>query len=143
MDQDENWMLSLAPETGALSLPEANALLSRFNLSLSAAQCRALQQCERAALQDNGRVIFGEGALPKLIYALCDSPYIDRENLQPTLEAMVETFYYYKSESDGFLSDDELIQVMADCFNGEAEGSLEYMAETTLTDLIRKERRGE
>ena len=126
----------------ALGLRRQNALLELYGMSLSAAQAKALRRREQQALMESGRIEFGEGIMTKLIYALCDSPWLAQNSLTEVLEAMTYAFYYYKKEADGYLSDDELIEAMADCFNGKAQGSVEYMSETSLYDLVRTMKRG-
>lgn len=134
---DQNALFFQPPEKAALLLLADNGLLERYGLELTAEQAAALIAHEKEALDENGRIEFGEGIQRKLLYSFCDSPYIDRHTLTETLMALTDTFYYYKNESDGFISDDELIEAMAGCFNGRAQGSLEYMAETSLGDLLR------
>lgn len=130
-------------EQAALALCAQNELLGRYGLSLSEAEAAALITNEREALRDSGRIAFGEGVLKKLLYAFCDSPYIDQNSLADTMDALLQTFYYYRNEADGYLSDDELIDGMAFFFNGKAQGSLEYMAESSLGELLRALRRRE
>lgn len=138
---EEKGLLFQPLEKAALSVLRENPLLERYHLSLTLEQAAALIAHEKEALRDNGRVEFGEGVQKKLLYAFCDSPYIDQDNLAETLMELTDTFYYYKNESDGFISDDELIEAMAGYFNGRAQGSLEYVAETSLGDLLRSLKR--
>ena len=75
--------------------------------------------------------------MPKLIYAFCDSPYIDRDNWESTLAELQEAFYYFKSDSQDKYTDDELIEFMVKVFNGRAQGSAEYLIGTSLDSLCR------
>ena len=134
---EDNALSFQPPEKAALSLLGENALLERYGLSLTQEQAATLIVHEKQALEESGRIEFGEGIQKKLLYAFCDSPFIDQSSLTEALMELTDTFYYYKNESDGFLSDDELIEAMARHFNGKAQGSLEYMAETSLGDLLR------
>lgn len=112
-------------------------LCERYGLTLSEADVTALAQARERALADAGRVEFGGGILPKLIYAFCDSPYAERETWPQLLSQLQESFYYYKSEAEEQFSDDELIEFMVKVFNGRAQGSAEYLAETSLGALCR------
>ena len=105
-----------------------NAVSGRFGLTLTEKQIENLTRARFQALRASGRVEFGEGVLEKLVYAFCDSPYIDRQTYEQTLEALQELFYYFKNESRDSISDDELIQAMSETFNGRAQGSLDYLA---------------
>jgi hypothetical protein len=50
------------------------------------------------ALQNTGRVEFGEGILKKLIYAFCDSPFMTQQNYEETISDLQE-FLFFKNES--------------------------------------------
>ena len=43
----------------------------------------------------------------------------------------------YKNESMDEISDDELLEYMRDCFDGECEGSLEYLEDTVMEAFAR------
>ena len=81
---------------------------------------------------------FGKGVLEKLVYAFCDSDYIYQENYAETLARLQDIFYLYKNESMDELTDDELIDVMREAFDGECQGSLEYLEETCLEKFARE-----
>ena len=51
-------------------------------------------------------------------------------------------FYEYKNESMDALADDELIEKMQEAFNGECQGSTDYLEETILEELARNIRVG-
>lgn len=61
-------------------LQKSNEVSERYGLSLSESQTRSLVLAEAESLRAAGRLEFGEGILPRLIYAFCDSPYMRREN---------------------------------------------------------------
>ena len=58
-----------------------NALSLRYGLALTETQIQALVNERFQSLVTAGRVEFGEGVLPRLIYAFCDSPYIQRNGV--------------------------------------------------------------
>lgn len=114
-----------------------NELSMQYGLCLSEEDVRELIECRNVAVKEVGRVEFGEGILPKLIYAFCDSPYINSDSYKDILAELQEAFYYFKNETMETYTDDELIEYMVKVFNGSAEGSVEYLVETSLERLAR------
>jgi len=119
------------------ALLKSNALTERYGLSLTDSQIVTLVEARMTTLSETGRVELGEGILPRLIYAFCDSPYIDRTTYCSTLIALQSLFYTLKNEAGEALSDDELIAALERLFNGKAQGSLEYLENATLPELYR------
>lgn len=115
---------------------------ARSGLALSDAEMEELAATREKALSDAGRVEFGGGILPKLIRTFCDSPYAERETWAETLEELQAEFYYFKSEAEDRLSDEELLDCMVKVFNGRAQGSTEYLSGTSLETLCRLARQG-
>jgi len=124
------------------ALGACNAFSSKYGLVLSDKQLENLVVRRYEALRENGRVEFGEGIVKKLIIAFCDSPYIGPLDWEETLLELQDAFYFYKNEADELLSDDELIDYMKQTFNGAAQGSLEYLTQTSLEELCRTARNG-
>jgi len=141
MDEEFSLAPMAAAQADALrELRDCVPLCERHGLSLSEADMAELTEGRRQALLDAGRVEFGGGILPKLIRALCDSPYAERDAWVQTLTELQEAFYYFKSEAEDRLTDDELVGFMARVFNGRAQGSAEYLTGTSLEELCRYER---
>lgn len=126
----------------AEELRDCNAFTSRFGLSLSDRQIQSLVEKRLEALSSTGRVEFGCGITKKLIREFCDSPYIMQENYEETILELLDSFYYFKNESEDRISDDELIAFMRRHFDTTCQGSLEYLSGTTLEDLCRNTRYG-
>jgi len=126
----------------AVTAAACNDVSSRFGLTLSSAQIQRLIKARFEALRDMGRVEMGEGVLEKLIFAFCDSPFMEQDTYEQTLAGLQETFYYFKNESMDALGDDELIEIMRLRFDNECEGSLDYLRETALEDICRDVRYG-
>lgn len=116
---------------------EMNQKTKGFGLVLTEADARTLVECRKENLKEQQRVEFGEGILSKIIFTFCDSPYIYQENYVETIARLQEIFYLYKNESMDELTDDELLDFMKDAFDGECEGSLEYLEETVLEKFAR------
>ena len=130
-------MLNLQRQASSKEIRDCNNFSSQFGLTLKEAEIQELVECRKKALKDTGRVEFGGGIMPKLIYAFCDSPYLDQTTYVETLAELQEAFYYFKGESQERFSDDELIDFMVAVFNGRAQGSAEYLIGTSLEALCR------
>ena len=114
-----------------------NAYSGRFGLTLRENEIAELVESRAEALRAAGRIEFGGGILPKLIRAICDSPFIMQEDYAAVLSELQEAFYRFKNETMDRLTDDELIALMVKAFNGRAQGSAEYLAEMSLEALVR------
>lgn len=110
---------------------------SKFGLALTEEEVKLLMERRKENLREQQRIEFGEGILPKLIFIFCDSNYIYQENYVKTIIRLQEIFYLYKNEFMDELNDDELLEFMKRAFEGECEGSLEYLEETVLEELAR------
>ena len=131
--------LALQAQNTALSqeLARCNELSETYGLRLSGGQIQALLAAREQSLRDTGRMEPGSGVLPRLIYAFCDSPYMDRHTYAQTLSTLQDLFYALKSEVENAMTDDELIEALARIFNGRAQGSLEYLDNLTVGELYR------
>lgn len=123
-------------------LQNCNGMTERFGLMLTEQQIQTVAQKRVEALCDTGRVEFGRGIIKDLIFAFCDSPYITRENYFETLLSLIDSFYYFKNESEDQIPDEELIAFMKRKFDTVCQGSLEYLEGTTLEELCRNTRYG-
>lgn len=115
-----------------------NQYTQQFGLSLTKEDALILVKDRKDTLKEHQRVEFGEGILPKLIFTFCDSPYIYQENYVDTIGKLQDIFYLYKNESLDELTDDELVDYMKKSFEGECQGSLEYLEDTALDRFARK-----
>lgn len=118
-------------------LQKSNEVSRRYGLTLSEPEMRSLIVSEQQSLRDCGRLEFGEGILPRLIYTFCDSPFIVRADYYDTLETLQDLFYTFKNDLDDALSDDELLEAMRKLFHGKAQGALEYLENMDTADLLR------
>ncbi len=119
-----------------------NEKTRRYGLTLSQADARQLVETRSRALISNGRVEFGGGIIDKLILKFRDSPYLFRQNYVDTLDALIETFYYFKNESLDELSDDALLDAMKTYFDHNCAGSVELLQNRELERLARNIRFG-
>lgn len=138
---DNNWLLKLDGQNQIEKMLKLNEYTATFGLVLSTEDAKLLAAKRRDTLKEQQRVEFGEGILPKLIFTFCDSCYIDQNNYVETIGRLQEIFYQYKNETMDELSDDELLESMREAFDGECEGSLEFLEETAMERLARKLRK--
>ena len=138
---DNNWLLKLGGQNQIEKMLKLNEQTAAFGLVLSKEDAKVLATKRRDTLKEQQRVEFGEGILPKLIFAFCDSCYIDQNNYVETIGRLQEIFYQYKNETMDELSDDELLESMREAFDGECEGSLEFLEETAMERIARKLRK--
>ena len=130
-----------APQTEAALLRQ-NAVTERFGLTLTAEQCGRLLARRAEALRETERIELGEGVLPKLALALCDSPYIGPESWEETLGELTELFYHFKGACGERLGDDELLEAMARLYNGWAGGCAACLADLDGRAVLRFARTG-
>ena len=139
--EEKDWLEIWSGRNQLQGIEEMNEKTQKFGLVLAVEDAKMLVERRRETLQEQQRVEFGEGILPKLIFAFCDSAYICQNNYADTLMRLQEIFYLYKNESMDELTDDELLEYMKRAFDGECEGSLEYLEETVLEEFARNIRR--
>ena len=139
---NEMSLLSLQLSAAKEEIRRCNDLNQIYGLTLTESDITELVELRGNALRSTGRVEFGGGILPKLIRAFCKSPYVDPYNYATTLGELQDAFYYFKNESEDRFSDDELIEFMANIFNGQAHGSTEVLTSISLEELCRWARNG-
>lgn len=119
-----------------------NEQTNRFGLVLSDKEAKELLVCRKNSLKENQRVEFGESILPKIIFAFCDSQYINQDNYFEVLSELQEIFYTFKNESQDEMTDDELITFMKKEFEEVCFGDIEYLKGTCLERYARAIRSG-
>lgn len=141
---DDNMILSILGKSQFQleKVTNCNQYSEKFGVRLTEKDALMLLDARKNSLKEQERIEFGEGILPKLIFAFCDSPYIYQDNYVDTLESLQDIFYLYKNESLDELSDDELIAYMKKHFDNDCQGSLEYLEDTCLEKFARSIREG-
>ncbi len=138
-----NDSFAIKPSEGQLAsavkeLQTCNEKTMGYGLYLSEGQIQSLVEGRFKALEDYGRIELGGGIIEKLITAFCDSPYITRQNYEESLQKLQELFYYFKNETNDSVTDDDLIDCMKRCFDGRAQGSLEFLSACPAGELCKK-----
>ena len=134
MNENQLWN----PPAAALSA-QYSRIPSKFGLTLSESQCRALDKSRRRALSETGRVELGGGILPRLAETFCDSPYVMPETWAETLEVLQAAFYRFKTESRDQLADGEVLALMRRLYDSRAGGDAGFVAEAELETLLSRE----
>lgn len=139
---DDNWLILLNQSSQLAAVEKANEYTKKFGLTLSNEDVQLLFSERKYALKEQERVEFGEGILPKLIYAFCDSAFLDQNNYAEYLCRLQEMFYLFKEESLDLLTDDELITFMREQFEETCFGDLAYLEDTCLKNFSEAIRAG-
>ncbi len=124
-------------------IQEINEKTLEFGLRLSERDIKVVISNRTEALKRTGRVEFGAGVLTKIISSFCDSPYILQDNYVELINDLVETFYYYKSETMEEIGDDELIDFMKEYFDNKCQGDLELLKHRYLEQVAHNVKYGE
>ena len=122
---------------GELALAAQTAEL--YGLALSGADIAQIARRRSAALAETNRVELGESAVPRLITAFCDAPYLLQEEFAETIARLTDAFYAYKNEDRGRMTDDELIACLRACCDA-YEGALDAALTLSMEDLRQKRR---
>ncbi|WP_294359687.1 DUF6323 family protein [uncultured Clostridium sp.] len=104
-----------------------NEVTIKYGLQLTTEDVKGIIKTRNTALRNTARIEFNGEIIDKIIMKFCKSPFIHQHNYSDTINELVEIFYNYKNETLDFLSDDELIEIMRDFFDGYCQGSLELL----------------
>ena len=115
------------------ALQRAETAAERFGLRLSP---EAYERLGEERLRETRRLELGEGILPALILAFCDSPYLCQDRWEESLGELQSLFYQFKNETRDALPDAELLTAMARVFAAKG-GSLTALAMTEPEALLR------
>jgi len=124
------------------ALIAVNDKTRQFGLVLSEGDAKELMISRNKTLKKYQRVEFSESILEKLIFAFCDSAYLNQEGYVDNLTRLQDIFYEFKNESLDLLTDDELLTFMREQFDGVCYGDLEYLEGTCLDKFAEAIRAG-
>lgn len=91
--------------------------------NLSNREVEEVVRTEAAYLAESGRICFGEGVSARLIRAFSDSAYFTGDAAN-TLMDLVESFYELRDDLPARVTDQEIVEALRDCFDGEAAGDV-------------------
>lgn len=138
---DNNW-LAVLNKAQLEKVIATNEKTMKYGLSLTPEEAELIIKARNNTLKDQKRVEFGETILPWLIYAFCDSQYIDSSNYADTIARLQDIFYTYKNELLDELNDTELLNVMREMFDEVCYGDLDYLEGSCLNAYSKAVREG-
>ena len=128
----DNFRIANVEKNEIKSILYKNIILSEFGITVSEHEVKELIAIRNEALKRNGRIEFKHDIIEKLIYAFCDSLFINNEDFVEKVGEFIDMFYYFRNETN--VSDDEIISAMRmtfDKYNGSEE-----MVESRTLDMI-------
>lgn len=127
-----------AKSVGAFSraLVRADACARQYGLALTAADVQTLADKRTRALTETQRIEFFESAVPRIVEAFCDSPYLQQEEYVDTLCTLIDAFYAFKNEFGGWITDAELIAFMREQYDASG-GSADAVIDASAAQLYR------
>lgn len=99
-------------------------------LMLTAGQVRDIAEAESACLAECGRVSFGESAAVRIARGFAGSPFMTG-NAAETLLELTEAFYELREGFSASVTDAEILESLADAFDGDAAGDAGLAAALT------------
>ncbi len=136
------WLELMTKQAQVEQILETVPYTQRFGLTLSREEAALLAEERVYALKKERRIEFGEGILPKIIYAFCDSDYIGQEEYCEVLMELQDIFFSYKNEMADEITDDELLSFMREQFEEVCFGDLDYLKGTCLDVFAQAVRAG-
>lgn len=152
-ENDGNYLLVLGDDELGLALTasslstsslstEALAELQRVGLSLSSDDVARLARERVQALASTGRVELGQGALPSLVEAFAESPYVEQDALADQLSHIQAAFYQLRDGVDASVSDAEVARALRVAFDN-AQGDLNALDEVEPADVAQAQQEPE
>ena len=127
------------PRESLQVLAAVNRQTARYGLALTQEEMTALAEIRVRSLRDTGRVELGEGILPRLIDAFCDSPNLHQADYAGTLEALQTIFYRWKNEAGDLTPDEDILRFLRRAFD-RAGGSTDCLEGFSLGELAKRMR---
>ncbi len=106
-------------------------------LTLTAEQVRDIAEAESACLVEYGRVSFGKSAAVRVVHEFAESPFMSGNAAEALLE-LTEAFYELREGFPASITDTEILESLADAFDGEATGDAGLAAALTNESLTRR-----
>lgn len=131
-------MGSLQSQLTLTELLKTNETTQKYGLVLTAQQAHEILLARNRALASHGRLELGNETVKKIIAAFCTSAYIYQDEYADIISELVEVFYYMKNETEDYISDDELIEIMHDSFETTCQGSVELLRHREMDRLARQ-----
>ena len=118
---------ALVKEQSITQVLQCNEKTAKYQLTLTKQEAELLIDTRQEALKANQRIEIGGGIINKIIDHFKTSPYISQYNYASTISELIDTFYYFKNETLDEISDDDLIELMEELFDGRCHGSIDLL----------------
>ena len=118
---------ALVKEQSITQVLQCNEKTAKYQLTLTKQEAELLIDTRQEALKANQRIEIGGGVINKIIDHFKTSPYISQYNYASTISELIDTFYYFKNETLDEISDDDLIELMEELFDGRCHGSIDLL----------------
>lgn len=115
---------------------KCNDVSSRYGITLNESDAKELIVVRQETMRDVGLIEFRSSIVEEVILAFCNSQFITKYDYLDILSQLVEIFYYYRSEVDELLSDEDIIKYLRLSFEGPCQGSLDYLSDHQLSKLL-------
>ena len=122
------------------NLVDLNAKANNYGLVITENIAREIMLYRQAALIENERVEFKSDAITRLTSAFLQTRYINQEDFADVMGEIINLFYFIKTETGNFFTDDELISEMLKVFTETCFGSIEVMQSKGLEKILRKDK---
>jgi len=139
---EKDWITVLQRKDQIAKVLDTNQETARFGLALSEEEAAEIVAARDNVLKEQRRLEFGPTIVPKIIYAFCDSAYIERDNYADTILRLQEMFFTFRNETMDEMSDDELLGFMREQFENVCSGDLDYLESTVLPNFAEVVREG-
>ena len=139
---EQNWLELMNRQVWLEQVRKTNQYTEKFGLALSEQDMELLLEEKNHILRRERRVELGQGILPQIIYAFCDSSFLSQDNYVETLNRLQEIFYLYKNEMQDEITDEELLNFMQEQFETVCCGDLDYLEGTCLDIFAQAVRAG-
>lgn len=103
-----------------ISQSSIGAAARESGLGLTADQVREIANVEAACLAESERVLFGESVAVRVVRTFASSPCLAGNNAAQSLVDLVEAFYELRDSFPAVVTDEELLELLRESFDGEA-----------------------
>lgn len=115
---------------------KCNDVSSRYGIILKESDARELVAVRQEIVNEVGLIEFKSIIVEAIVLAFCDSQFITKYDYLDMLSQLVEIFYYYRTEVDELMSDEDIIKYMRLAFEGTCQGSLDWLSDHQLNKLL-------
>ncbi len=128
---------SLGKELNISEILQTNLESQKYGLIITASEAQDIIEARNQAIQSHGRIELGTGVIKKIITLFCGSPYMRGNEYIQNINELIDIFYYFKTETQDLIGDDELLTIMKEFYDSSCQGSLELLRSRELVLFVR------